>query len=396
MDDFGGKDINGIGLIFVMGKIKVCLRYPWKTSDSQYYKSMIDNPPEGVDITNSIKKVGNITSSSKKFAKSNRIKKYVRKVAGLLSAPNVIIPNKNDNYSDLIHCAHSLYLGDMPWVTDVEMYWSFASSHEIALSRMGRKRIKKMLKKDSCKKIIAWTNTAKKQIIENLDDKNIEKKITVISHAVPLPQFKKTKKDKINLLFLARYFYSKGGLQSLKVMDVLTKKYKNVYGIIIGGVPEEIIKKYSSNKKIKIMGLTPHKKIMKDIYPDSDIFIYPGFSDSFGFAIPEAMSFGLPVISVDRFSRKDLIKNNKTGFVVDFPEITYKWNCVNGVADGIPQIPNEDDVLDDMVTRASQLIESPKLLKKMSENCKEEVRSGMFSIKERNKKLKKVYKEAIR
>ncbi len=376
-------------------KIKVYLQYPWKTSDSQYYKSIIDNPPNGFEIISPIKKMGNITNV-KKFSKSNKVKKYVRQIAGFFNIPNLIIPSSKTSNADLIHCAHSLYLGNKPWVVDAEMYWSFAPSHKIAHSKTGKRRIKNILKGKSCKKIIAWTETAKRQIIDSLDDNEIKNKIEVVSYALHLNgKGKKTKND-INLLFLARYFYSKGGHQALKVMDFLTDKYENVYGTLIGEVPEEIMKKYSNNEKIRFFGLMPHEKIMKEIYPNSDIFIYPGFSDSFGFAIPEAMSFGLPVISVDRFSRKDLIDDGQTGFVVDFPEITYKINYVDGLDDGIPQIPNEKKVLNDMIKKTSKLIENPVLLKKMSENCLAEVKSGKFSIKRRNEKLSKIYREALK
>jgi regulator of replication initiation timing len=42
------------------------------------------------------------------------------------------------------------------------------------------------------------------------------------------------------------------------------------------------------------------------------------------------------------------------------------------------------------------LIENEKLREKMSKECIKTVKSGKFSLKERNKNLKRIYEEAIR
>ena len=49
-----------------------------------------------------------------------------------------------------------------------------------------------------------------------------------------------------------------------------------------------------------------------------------------------------------------------------------------------------------LVEKISVLIENPELRKKMGENNFNLVDSGKFSIKERNKKLKRIYEEALR
>jgi glycosyltransferase involved in cell wall biosynthesis len=376
-----------------MSNIKVKIKYPWKGSDSQYYKSMIENSPDGVDFFNPIKKIGNITNA-KKFSKSNNLKKIVRKIASIVNIPNYIFPDKNDNNFDVIHCAHSLYLGKKPWVTDVEMYWNFSASSKISHSKSGMNKIKKTLSRKSCKKIIAWTETAKKQILDALQDDLIAKKITVMPYALPLGKTNTRTDNKINILFSSRYFYAKGGAQALKAIDILTKKYNNVNGFIVGQVPKKIINFYKSNDKMKFFGFIPLEKITNEVYPNSDIFIYPGFSDSFGFVIPEAMSFGIPIISIDRFSRKDLIEDSKTGFILPLEGIKYRKNETNGVDDGIPIIKNEDKLIDSFVSKASLLIEDKELLKKMSKNCLREVSDGKFSLKRRNDALKKIYMEA--
>jgi len=64
-------------------------------------------------------------------------------------------------------------------------------------------------------------------------------------------------------------------------------------------------------------------------FPDSAYYkhlVYPGYSDSFGFAFLEAMAFGLPIVTVDGFARREIVEDGKNGFVIERPEIAWKIN----------------------------------------------------------------------
>tara|TARA_B100002003_G_scaffold242532_1_gene265653 strand:+ start:2839 stop:3951 length:1113 start_codon:yes stop_codon:yes gene_type:complete len=365
-----------------MKNIKVYLRYPFKVSDSQYYRSLIENPPKDITYLFNVKKIGMVTNKIK-FYFLNFLKRSIRYWLKLLNLP---IPNAYKTVSkkdyDLIHCAHCLSKNEnKPWVADFESWWQMWISGRD--TKMGISKVRKILLNKNCKKILPWTEQAKKDILARFPE--IEDKVEVVYFAQPFKKFKKIKTGEIRLLFISRYFYDKGGLHALEAMDRLTKKYKNVKAMIISETPEKIIRKYSMNKKISFRGLTPHDKIIKEIFPSTDIYIYPGYSDTFGFTFTEAMSFGVPVVTIDGFARKEIIENEKTGFVITRPKSF-------GIKDLV--IKNEE-IVNELVKTTSNLIENKKLLKKMSKNCIKEVRDGKFSLKERNKKLRKIYEETF-
>ena len=52
------------------------------------------------------------------------------------------------------------------------------------------------------------------------------------------------------------------------------------------------------------------------LYKVSDIFLFPSLIESFGIVIIEAMAAGIPLIVNEVPGSKDLVKNNKNGFVV--------------------------------------------------------------------------------
>jgi len=352
--------------------MKVYMQYPLGISDSQYYKSMIDNHPENIEYINTLKGIGMI-HNKRKFLLLNLLKNIVRTLTNKLG---LIIPNAHTSPVgdyDIIHCGHCLSKNkNKPNVIDVESLWQLWIS-----GCDEREKVLEYLKRDNCKRIIAWTESTKQDIIEKFPE--VKNKVEVIYYAMKYPKETKKNDKEITLFFSGRHFYSKGGLHATEAMDRLTKKYSNVKGIINGVIPKEIKEKYSKNKKLKFYGLMPHKKVLK-LYEAADIFVYPGYSDSFGFVFIEAMAYGIPTVTVDGYARKEIIKEDRTGFVLDRPIIL-----------NIKDI--EETIIDDIVKKTSSLIENEELLNNMSEECRLEVKQGRFSIQERNKRLSKVYKK---
>jgi len=339
--------------------MKVHLQYPWKFSDSPYYKYLTTNPPEGIEYLNAHQGKGVMTSSMK-FSLMLKLKSILRGILRVIKIPYITLTKKGDY--DLIHCCHCLSMNKSPWIVDVEHYWNFASSGEISYSDIGKKRIKRFLKKPNCKKILAWSYDCKDTIIENMDDPEIAEKISVVYPAIPLPKINKIKKDKITLLFVARYFDLKGGREALKVFNSLCDD--KVEGIIISNVPNEIKKRFP---KIKFYNLMPQDELFK-FMEQADIFVYPGYSDTFGFALLEAMSFGLPIVTVKGFAKSEIVED--CGFVVE-----------NNIGDMI---------------NATEILIKQKLLRNTMGNCgRFQVASGKFSIKHRNEQLKKIYEESL-
>jgi glycosyltransferase involved in cell wall biosynthesis len=367
-----------------MRKIRVFLQYPWKFPDSPYYNYLVKYPPKKIEYLN-VKNQKGVITKKKKFLFSSYLKK-VRHYAHELRLP---FPNshrtKRGNY-DLIHCAHCLSKNkDMPWIADFESYWQLWLSGRS--TKMGKKWVSKILSRKNCKKIIAWTNMGRDQIIKI--SPNIQNKIEVIYPAVPTQKLLKTIKKRnkeINLLFVARYFYGKGGMHALEAIDELTKRKKNVKGYIISSVPKEVLDKYAKNKKIKFIDIMPQEKLISEIYPSSDIYIYPGYSDTFGFSMLEAMSFGIPIITVEGDVKDEIIDEGKTGFIIPSKNASYKENIRN----------RNKEVIKGIIDATLRLIDNPRLRTKMGKNCIKTIQRGKFSIKERNKKFERIYSEAIK
>lgn len=362
-----------------MRTLKVYLQSPWKWTDSPYYKYLRENPPVDIKYINaqSFKLIQNKNELRIKNWIKQTIKKNIKRFYS--SMPNVHYTKDAGKY-DLIHCAHCLSKNKQPWVCDIEHVGQFWASGITA----NKKIVRKFLTSAYCKKILAWTECSKKNILKEFPE--IEDKVEVVYPVVPLPKIKKKKSNKVKLLFVGRDFEMKGGEIAVMVINKLTRKYDNVEGVIVSDTPLKVLNKYKENKKIKFYGLMSHEKLFNEIYPNADIFIYPTFSDTFGFAILEAQSFGLPVIAMKTYSThtlKETISEGKTGFVIENMSANANARTF------------DEKIIKGVVEKVERLIKDKKLLKLMRKNTEEEIREGKFSIKRRNEKLEKIYRKAV-
>jgi glycosyltransferase involved in cell wall biosynthesis len=362
-----------------MGKLKVYLQYPWKFPDSPYYKYLVENPPEGIEYLNVEKEKGVITSK-KFFWFSNFLKRNIRRSLNLLrlSIPNAHLTKEVEKV-DIIHCAHCLSSNkNKPWVADLEGAWSMWVSGQ----GKGKEKILKIIQGDNCKKLLPWAESAKEEVLKYFPE--IANKVEVVYPAVPLNvAVKKNSSGPVKIIFVARYFDIKGGLIALETLERLRAKY-GIEGIVVSTVPEKLKEKYS---KLKIYDLMTHDELFK-LLKSSDIFLYPSMIDTFGFSLLEAMSFGLPTVTVNTSrtkSRKEIIENDKTGIIFDVNE-KIDYNKIG---------ESEEAVIKKLVESSAKIITDDKLRLKMAENCIQEIKEGKFSLIERNKKLKNIYRKAL-
>lgn len=361
-----------------MNKIRIYLQRPWKFSDSPYYDYLTKNVSDNIEYVNTKGKEQGIIKELGRFKVLNKLKRIVKIILRNFFPflPNAHLTRTTKEY-DLIHCAHCLSLNKKPWVADIEYVNQLWAG---GIVKKEKKFILKLIKSKHCKKILAWTEWTKKGILEFFPE--IENKIEVVYPAISVKGFKKKKDKKIRLLFVSRRFYFKGGYHALEVIDRLTRKHKNIEGLFVCDVPKKVKKKYSRNKNIKFMGFTPKE----EIYPKADILIYPSYTDTFGFILLEALSFGIPVVTVGGQSRNDVVNDGKNGFVIEEPE---KFDLKD-----LEKL--ELKIIKEMEKKAESLIKDKKLREKMSKNALKEFTTGKFSIKERNKKLEEIYTEALK
>lgn len=129
-------------------------------------------------------------------------------------------------------------------------------------------------------------------------------------------------------------FVSTGRLVPIKNFDMLLTAFskirdENIILRVIGDGPlmHQLSSKYSFNKKIIFCGHLDNAKV-KNILNNSDVYIQSSKNENLPISILEAMSFGLPAISTNVGGISEIIKNNKTGFLVSKEDVNGMARCI--------------------------------------------------------------------
>src|SRR5690606_14442564 len=69
---------------------------------------------------------------------------------------------------------------------------------------------------------------------------------------------------------------------------------------------EKYLRKIHNNKRI-IFGRVPREVMLNQVLPNTDIYLLPTYDEAFGFAILEAMAYGIPVIASNVFAIPEII-----------------------------------------------------------------------------------------
>lgn len=234
--------------------------------------------------------------------------------------------------------------------------------------------------------------------------KELKKKMETVYPAIESRNYRARQDVKtVKILFIANKFFEKGGLEVLQACKALEKKY-DFQLIFKCKVPEQYKRKFFSNNIIFLERNFSYNELFSKIYAKSNIFIFPSFIDTFGFALLEAMSVGLPVVTINIFAFPEIVENGKNGFLVNAKE--YDWADENGVMkikwllnpENRMKLYLEDkpEIVRQITEKISLLIENTSLRKKMGGYGRKLIEKGKFSVKERNKKLETIYDEALK
>jgi len=178
-----------------------------------------------------------------------------------------------------------------------------------------------------------WNNLKRTYSIEQ----DLIKNLCIIPLGIEIPNFRRQARsaDEFNILFIGRLSKRKGFDIFMESINIVFNKYQNsmqkININIIGKdtrEPEKTISmwekysnliKISSSMSINYLGEVNDEQ-KKQAYMNADIFVGPSRYESFGLCFVEAMSFGLPVISLAVGGVSTTVPHDKGGILVEKPD----------------------------------------------------------------------------
>ena len=269
--------------------------------------------------------------ASSSFRKLNRIKtSYPADIvhANLPLVPNFAVPS---NYGQkLVSTVHSTWKGEAEAIRS-EPYSRLNSNEKFMVSFNWFLRIfeQKMLERSN--KIIAVSEFTRKELLKYYKVK--PNKIVVIHNGVDIEKFQPTAHKQrakaelglnpqdITILSVGRLYARKGLFTLIESMPHVVKRFKNAKLIISGKGQSNEMKKLVDHAthlgvraNIVFTGYFPDKKLPR-LYQAADVFAFSTFYEHHPFAILEAMSTGLPIVTNSVGGIPETVENGKTGFL---------------------------------------------------------------------------------
>lgn len=381
-----------------MEKIKVQLDFNITRKIHSLYNSLFQNPPEGIEYTKSEFSLINNNS----YSILGKTRKAIIKVFPFVKNldHSIIHLLRKESGADLIH--FTFHLGDTNkrCVADYEHAYNFVDISDKNNQKNKEKAIKR-LSKDNLKYLMPINYEALKSFELFFGDRVKKPQEVVYPTTIIPPEFRKKVKKENIVLFMGTSnisgdlpFFIKGGIETLKAFDILAKKYPSYKFMVFSGIPEFLQKEYPSN--LILMKPQPQKDLW-GIMNRSKIFVQMNYHAP-TMAYIEAMFFKLPIITYDQWANNEYV-DNSNGILIEPEEINHiDENNIPVYNDEVVQRikDNSDKNSEKIIKAVSDLIEDEKRAKLMGERGYTRVIYGKFCIKNRNKKLKKIYEEALK
>ena len=367
----------------LMKTITVALRRGYHT----VHNDLLAHPPAGIkyEVAQSVS-----TDSNKALAGLKRgLFRFYTTVTG---RPNkIFIPHNRE--AQLIHSTSGFIpVNPSNWVMDVEHVNSFVGFRPGSHFGKAKRSIEKLLSSQHCKKIMPWSNAAKLSIINGLDCTGFENKLEAVYPTMAPMKVRREKHDGFTITYVGMNFYNKGGKELLEAFRLLRQKYDAKLTIV---VPKEYWKPQDG---VEFVEPGP-REMVYDIYKRSDVFAMPSYHDSYGMVYIEAMNFGLPIVATKLFAIPEIVGN--AGILIKPPVSYYNekqqfaWSSWIDFTKFIRD-NNFPRAVDDLHKALKSLADSSSLRNRLGRAGRKRIESGPVSIKARNKKLKRIYEEAIR
>ncbi|QQG40205.1 MAG: glycosyltransferase family 4 protein [Candidatus Aenigmatarchaeota archaeon] len=355
------------------------------------FDDLVRYPPAGVnyDIP------GSVTVRKNDLVTYVKKRVFVNYLKLTRSPQSVYVPQKRG--SQLIHaCSGIIPLNASPWVIDMEHVNSFVGFEAGRRLDQVKGKVERYLASDYCRKILPWSEAAKRSVLNGLDTRAFAHKIEVVYPAMaPLKNFRKKKHDVPTMLYIGNNFYEKGAREVVNAF-LRVRKSMDARLRIVSWAPREFVEKYGDVVEF-CEPIMPRSRIINEFYATADLFVLPSYHDTFGMVYEEAMATATPVVATDVFAIPEILGD--AGSYVRAPVSYYndknlfKWDSWKSFGEYVRnhRFPKFEDKL---VKTMTALLESPSARKKMAREGLRRVRNGPVSIKARNARLRRIYEEA--
>lgn len=304
-------------------------------------------------------------------------------------------------------CDHLVFRPE-PWVVEVEFATLLAGRHPKHLMRF-RGMISRILSSSHCRKIICWSDAGRRTLTADLDAGGLQHKVEIVPHTIPPKNFAKAYgSHRVRLIFIGAdalasswtAFDYKGGREVLETFARLRRQFGHLELVVRASVPPDVKVRYAGMDGLRMIEQHIAWEELEREYMSADICILPS-QTTIAMTILEAMSYELPVVTIDSWANAEYVEDGKTGLVAPRSrKLPYYYANTSQVNFGTPEYDRavrvtDHEVVEELAKRVSMLITDPDLRRRLGKAGRWEVEKGKFSLVKTNERLGRVLDGAI-
>jgi len=262
--------------------------------------------------------------------------------------------------------------------------------------------ITRLLASPNCRRLLFWSEAGRKTLVSygHVSDRSVLAKSDVVYPAVRrvVDEDIRYRDRAVNVLFSGDFF-RKGGVNVVDAFEQAQKHFPDIRLTLCcdeaidfktSNLPlrNEYLGKIKANPAIRL-GRVSRRTMIDELLPDADVFLIPTYNEAFGFAILEAMAFGVPIVSTTHFAIPEMIDHGVSGYLVDTDrfdcETMFRGYMVN-------EIPDEfrTHVTRHVFDYLCRLLESASLRREIGTSALATARTK-FSFDQRNSRMEAIF-----
>jgi glycosyltransferase involved in cell wall biosynthesis len=163
-------------------------------------------------------------------------------------------------------------------------------------------------------------------------------------------------------------------------------------------LPGDIKKKYGGLANLKIIEKIIPWEQLEEEWATADIFVMPTRITPYQ-VILDAMSYELPIVTLDVFANGELVQDGRTGFLVEdsrkaaYQKFVFRPTPYTRMTEALEKV--NVAVVRRLIDKIALLVDNPSLRRQMGKSGRWEVEHGKFSLRRRNEALKAAFDEAL-
>lgn len=159
-------------------------------------------------------------------------------------------------------------------------------------------------------------------IVQNGTDMEVPEKSKLLTYRKKGQALVGIDGKKFMMLFVGQMRWEKNVkliIDALKILESLDKDFIMVFvgeGYAEGGI-KKLVDNYHLRNHVKFLGVIHDRKVLRDLYSASDLFIFPSLYDNSPLVIQEAAAFNVPSIVLQKSNCAESIVDGVSGFLID-------------------------------------------------------------------------------